>query len=312
MTEKKKIIVSGIKPTGELQLGNYLGAIKNWVEIQDKYDCNFFIADYHSMTINYDPAKKEEETLRLAKGLIALGLTRSKLFVQSQIPEVTELTWYFNCVIPVSELERMTQFKDKSKENKDNVNAGLFDYPVLQAADILVHKGELVPVGEDQVQHVELTRDIAKKFNARFGKTFPEAKPLLTKTARLKSLQDPKKKMSKSLGPKHYLGIFEDEASIREKFQKAVTTPDGIENLKMVTLLLSDGKERWNEKNNAKSKERLADIYLEHFATARAKMKMIPDNEIKEILQENAALVRPVVEATMKEVREKVGLAKLS
>ena len=240
MTDKKKIVVSGIQPTGELHLGNYLGAIKNWVELQDDYECYFFIADYHSITIPYEPSEKEKQTLDLAKDLVALGLTRSKLFVQSQIPEVTELSWYFNCITPIGELERMTQYKDKSSQHKDNVNSGLFTYPVLQAADILIYKGELVPVGEDQVQHVELTRDIAKKFNKRFGKTFPETKPYLTKSARLKSLQDPTKKMSKSLGPKHYAGIFEDEDAIRDKFKKAVTTPEGIENLKMLTELLSE------------------------------------------------------------------------
>jgi len=311
MAEGKKIVVSGIQPTGELHLGNYLGALKNWVELQDKFDCNFFIADYHSLTVEYNPEEKEKQTLEVAKDLIALGLTKSKLFVQSQIPEVTELAWYFNCVTPISELERMTQFKDKSKQHKDNINAGLFTYPILQAADILIYQGELVPVGEDQVQHVELTRDIAKKFNARFGKSFPETKPYLTKIPRLKSLQDPKKKMSKSLGPKHYVGIFEDEDIIRDKFKKAVTTPEGIENLKMITLLLSDGKERWDEKNNAKSKERLAELFLEFFATARAKRKMIPDSEIIETLKTNAKLVRPVVEKTMADVRKKVGLAKL-
>ena len=311
MTDKKKIVVSGIQPTGELHLGNYLGAIKNWVDLQDDYDCYFFIADYHSITIPYEPAEKEKQTLDLAKDLVALGLTRSKLFVQSQIPEVTELSWYFNSVTPIGELERMTQYKDKSAQHKDNVNAGLFTYPILQAADILIYKGELVPVGEDQVQHVELTRDIAKKFNKKFGKTFPETKPYLTKSARLKSLQDPTRKMSKSLGSKHYVGIFEDESIIRDKFKKAVTTPEGIENLKMLTELMSEGKEKFDEKNNAKSKERLAELYLEHFATARAKRKMIPDPEIIETLENNAAEVKPIARATMEEVRKKVGLAEL-
>lgn len=312
MAERKKIIVSGIQPTGELHLGNYLGAIKNWVDLQSQYDCYYFIADYHSLTVDYDPKKKTKQTLELAKALIALGLTRSKIYIQSQIPEVTELAWYFNCVTPIAELERMTQFKDKAKQHKENVNAGLFDYPVLQAADILIFKGEVVPVGEDQVQHVELTRDIAKKFNKRYGRIFPETKPLLTKAARLKSLQDPKRKMSKSLGPKHCLGIFEDKESVRDKFKKAVTTPEGIENLKNLMELLSDGREKWNEKNNAESKERLAEIYLEYFATARAKLKMIPDAEIIEILKSNAEIVRPMAVATMREVREKAGLANLS
>lgn len=307
----KKIVTSGIQPTGELHLGNYLGAIKNWVEMQDKFDCYYFIVDYHSLTIPFEPKEKSKQTLELAKDLVALGLTRSKLFVQSQVPEVTELAWYFNCITPMGELERMTQFKDKSAQHKDNINTGLFTYPILQAADILIYKGDLVPVGEDQIQHVELTRDIAKKFNAKFGKTFPETKPHLTEGARLKSLQDPTKKMSKSLGPKHYVGIFEDESSIRDKFKKAVTTPEGIKNLKIITEALSEGKEKYDEKNNAKSKERLAELFLEYFATARAKRKMIPDKEIIETLKANGQEVRPVVEATMAEVRKKIGLAKI-
>jgi len=307
----KKIVTSGIQPTGELHLGNYLGAIKNWVELQDEYDCYYFIVDYHSLTIPFEPGEKAKQTLELAKDLVALGLTKSKLFVQSQVPEVTELAWYFNCITPLGELERMTQFKDKSAQHKENINAGLFTYPILQAADILIYKGDLVPVGEDQIQHVELTRDIAKRFNKKFSKTFPETKPHLTKIPRLKSLQDPNKKMSKSLGPKHYIGIFEDETSIKQKFSKAVTTPEGIENLKMMTDILSSKKEKFDDKNNAKSKERLAELYLEYFATARAKRKMIPDSEIVETLQANAAEVRPISEATMAEVRKKIGLAKL-
>ena len=308
---EKKIVTSGIQPTGELHLGNYLGAINNWVEMQQKFDCFYFIVDYHSLTVAFDPKEKARQTLELAKDLVALGLTKCKLFVQSQVPEVCELAWIFNCVTPLGELERMTQFKDKSQQHKDNINAGLFTYPILQAADILIYKGDLVPVGEDQVQHVELTRDIAKKFNTKFGKTFPETEVYLTKIPRLKSLQEPAKKMSKSLGPKHYVGIFEPEKSIREKFAKAVTTPEGIKNLKLIMELLSGGKEKWNEKNNAKSKEELSELFLQYFAAARAKRKMIPDSEIIDLLKANAAKVGPIAAKTMAEVRNKVGLVKI-
>ncbi|MDD4995227.1 MAG: tryptophan--tRNA ligase [Patescibacteria group bacterium] len=311
MTNHKKIIVSGIQPTGALHLGNYLGAIKNWLELQEKFDCFFFIADYHSITIPYDQAEKERQTLETAKDLVALGITKSKLFAQSQIPEVTELAWIFNSITPIAELERMTQFKDKASQHKENINAGLFTYPVLQAADILIYGGELVPVGEDQIQHVELTRVIAKKFDKLFGKTFPETEAYLTKIPRLKSLQDPAKKMSKSLGDKHCLYIFEDEANIRAKIAKAVTTPEGIANLKLMTEILSGAKEKFDEKNNAKSKEKLADLFLRYFATARAKRKMIPDSEIIETLRTNAALVRPVAQKTIADVRKKIGLAKI-
>jgi len=307
----KKIITSGIQPTGVVHLGNYLGAVKNWVDLQEKFDCYYFIVDYHSLTVPFEPAEKTKQTIELAKDLVALGLTKCRLFVQSQVPEVTELAWIFNTITPLGELERMTQFKDKSKEHKDNINAGLFTYPILQAADILIYKGELVPVGEDQVQHVELTRDIAKRFNKKFGQTFPETKPYLTKISRLKSLQDPAKKMSKSLGLKHFVGIFEDEKTIREKFAKAVTTPPGIENLSLITNLLSEGTEKFDAKNCAKAKEKLAELFLKYFAAARAKRKMIPNSEIIDILKTNADIVRPIAKKSIAEIRDKIGLVKI-
>ncbi|HNW09688.1 MAG TPA: tryptophan--tRNA ligase, partial [bacterium] len=236
---KKPIVVSGMQPTGLLHLGNYLGALKNWVDIQNsgQYDCYFFIADYHSITENYNPKEKQEQIFNLLADYLAAGLDpeKSTIFVQSQTPACAELAWIFNTVTPISELERMTQFKDKAKNQALNINMGLFDYPVLQAADILIYHGQFVPVGQDQIQHIELTRDIARWFNKKYQtEYFPEAKPLLTPTPKLMSLLEPEKKMSKSFGDKHWIGIDEQPEAIDRKIAKAVTTPAGIANLRLI------------------------------------------------------------------------------
>ena len=216
-------ILSGIQPSGELHIGNYLGAIKNWVKLQNdsKNECWFFVADYHSITENYDPKEKPKEILNLTADLLSLGLNpeKSVIFQQSQIPGHADLTWIFNTLTPLGELERMTQYKDKAASQKQNINVGLFDYPVLMAADILIYKSEAVPVGEDQVQHLELTREIARRFNDKFGKVFPEPKPLLTESARIMSLIDPAKKMSKSGGEKSYIAISDSPEVIKEKIK---------------------------------------------------------------------------------------------
>ena len=222
---KKQTIFSAIQPSGELHIGNYLGALKNFVELQDKYNCFFFIADYHSITGNYDPKEKSKQILGLAMDFLAAGLDpeRCTIAVQSQVPEHTELAWIFNTVTPISELQRMTQFKDKSQDQEKNINMGLFDYPVLQAADILMYKAYGVPVGQDQIQHIELTRKIARFFNNKFGETFPEPCDIITKTPKIMSLTDPTKKMSKSHGEKSYIGINDEPEVIQKKMRKAVT-----------------------------------------------------------------------------------------
>ena len=243
-------IFSGIQPSGSLHIGNYLGAVKNWVELQHKYESFFCIVDYHAITVPYEPTDLRARTADMALSLLAAGLDPSKctLFVQSMVPEHTELAWIFNTLTPLGELERQTQFKEKASR-EESVPAGLLNYPVLQAADILLYRAELVPVGEDQVQHLELSREIARKWNARFdvrvpaasrvtgakpapgaGKTpaaeqrgfFPEPKPLLTPTRRVMGL-DGQAKMSKSLG--NTVDLLEDPASIWEKLKPAVTDP---------------------------------------------------------------------------------------
>lgn len=229
-------VFSAIQPSGELHIGNYLGALKNFIELQDKYDCFFFIADYHSITEDYNPKEKPKQIFNLALDFLAAGLDPKKctIGIQSQICQHTELAWIFNTITPMGILERMTQYKDKAARQNQNVNVGLFDYPVLQAADILLYKANFVPVGQDQIQHLEFTRDIARLFNNKFGKTFPDPQPILTKTPKIMSLTDPTKKMSKSLGLKSYIGINDPPEVIREKLKKAITLTD-LKGLKINT-----------------------------------------------------------------------------
>ncbi len=215
-------IFSGIQPTGEIHIGNYVGAIRNWVRLTAQYECIYGVVDYHAITIEYDVGAMQERIMDTAAILVACGLTpdRCIVFVQSHVQEHTELGWIFNCVTPVGELERMTQFKEKGRQHRQNVNVGLLDYPVLQAADILVYKAGFVPVGEDQIQHVEFSREIARKFNARFGDTFPEPKVLLSTAPKILGL-DGKAKMSKSLN--NTIGLLEPPEAIWEKLRTAAT-----------------------------------------------------------------------------------------
>jgi tryptophanyl-tRNA synthetase len=215
-------VFSGIQPTGDIHIGNYVGALRGWVSLMDQYECIYSVVDYHAITVEYDTESMSERTLNTALILIACGLDPEKchLQVQSHVPEHTELGWVFNSVTPVGEVERMTQFKDKAKQHKSNINMGLMDYPVLQAADILVYKAGFVPVGEDQVQHVELCREIARKFNARYGDVFPEPQAVLSCAPRIMGT-DGKSKMSKTLN--NSIGILEEESAIWEKLRTAVT-----------------------------------------------------------------------------------------
>jgi tryptophanyl-tRNA synthetase len=215
-------IFSGIQPSGEIHIGNYVGAIRNWVKLVNRYDCIYSVVDYHAITIEYEVASMQQRILETATVLVACGLTpdRCKVFIQSHVSEHTELAWIFNCVTPVGELERMTQFKEKGKQHRHNVNVGLLDYPVLQAADILVYKAGYVPVGEDQVQHVEFSREIARKFNARFGDTFPEPKVILSDAPKILGT-DGNAKMSKSLN--NAIGLLDPPEMIWDKLRAAAT-----------------------------------------------------------------------------------------
>ena len=314
-----------MQPTGALHLGNYLGALKQWVELQSKYDSIFCIVDYHAMTIEYDPKELPKRIRELALDWLAAGLNPEKsiIFIQSHVPEHTELAWVFNTITPIGELERMTQFKEKSGQHKKNINAGLFTYPILQAADILLYKGSLVPVGEDQVQHVELTRDVARKFNKTFGRLFPETKPILTKTARVMSPADPTKKMSKSLGEKHYIALTDDEGAIRKKIRSAVTDTNGnadspgIRNLFAILEALDNSVAQGFQDEQKRGTLKYSDLkdvasntiisHLKPFQERRRKLAQEPER-VGEILIAGAKRARKIAQQTMDEVREKIGV----
>jgi tryptophanyl-tRNA synthetase len=221
MTAKKRVL-SGIQPSGTIHIGNYFGALENWVRLMKTYDCFFTIVDLHAITVTYDPSVMQERIWNAALDNIAAGLDpeRCTLFIQSHVPEHTELCWLLNCVTPMGELSRMTQFKEKSEREKENVVAGLLNYPILQAADILIYRADAVPVGEDQAQHLEFTREVARRFNHRFGPLFPEPETLLGRGARIMGL-DGESKMSKSLD--NFIGVTEDPEAIWEKLRPAKT-----------------------------------------------------------------------------------------
>ena len=347
---KKQTIFSAIQPSGELHIGNYLGALKNFVELQDKYECFFFIADYHSITGDYNPKEKSKQILDLALDFLAIGLDPKKctIAVQSQIPEHTELAWIFNTITPMSELQRMTQFKDKSQNQEKNINMGLFDYPVLQAADILMYKAYGVPVGQDQLQHIELTRKIARFFNNKFGETFPEPKDIITEAPKIMSLTDPTKKMSKSHGEKSYLGINDEPKVILKKIRKMPTLSHAQKISIFINSIVSDEKlivpiekddygiynlavlfknfgslehkKKLKKEYQPKTfiadggffgvKNMLAEDISNHFKNFREKRKELEKNleEVKKILNEGSEKARDIARETMKEVREKIGV----
>ena len=230
MEEKKQVILSGIQPSGDLTLGSYLGAIKNWVELAAQYDCYYMLADLHAITVRQEPSQLRKRTMTQIAAYIAAGLDPEKntIFIQSHVPAHAELAWVLNCYTMFGELSRMTQFKDKSAKNTDNINAGLFTYPALMAADILLYQAALVPVGGDQKQHVEICRDIAARFNKVYGDTFTIPEPFIPKTgARIMSLTSPENKMSKSdRDPGGCVYVLEKPEDILRKFKKAVTDSD--------------------------------------------------------------------------------------
>ncbi|MCD6320903.1 tryptophan--tRNA ligase [Candidatus Bipolaricaulota bacterium] len=321
-------IFSGIQPTGVLHLGNYFGAIKQWVELQEGNECFYCIVDYHALTnegSRPDELRRAKESLAL--DLLACGIDpeKSVLFVQSDVPEHTELCWILGCVTSYGDLTRMTQFKQKAKE-QEFVNAGLFYYPVLQAADILLYLADHVPVGEDQLQHLELSRRIARRFNYRFGDFFPEPQPILSKGARIMSLTDPSRKMSKSYGPEHYIGLMENEESIYRKIRSAVTdvglTPGqemspGVANLFTILELVAPAEvvEDFREKHRAGKllykdlKETLYRYLMEALAPIRERRRELEARgEIGEILAAGAERARKIAREVIREVRARVGL----
>lgn len=326
MTSDQKRVFSGIQPSGELHIGNYLGAVKNWVKLQDQYECFFCIVDLHAITQPYDAGDLPQRVFDMALTLLAAGLDSSKctIFVQSHVPEHTELQWLFNTVTPLGELERMTQYKDKASR-QESVLAGLLNYPVLQAADILLYLAELVPVGEDQVQHIELTREIARKWNTRFGEFFPEPEALVGEVRRVLGL-DGQTKMSKSLG--NTVGLLESDDEIWSKIRVALTDPQrvrrqdpGNPNVCNIFSLhrhfSSEADIAWSEHGCrtagigcVECKRRLTDNMIAELTPIReraAELKQNPER-VKQTLAAGAERCRAIASQTMAEVRKRMGL----
>src|SRR3989338_6080638 len=321
----KDTIVSGIRATGKLHTGNYLGALRQFVELQDAgHNCFFFIADLHALTTPFEPKELAQNTLEVAADYLAAGIDpeKSAFFLQSHILEHAELGWIFNCLTPLGELQRMTQFKDKSQQHHESISGGLLTYPTLMAADILLYKPTAVPVGDDQTQHVELARDTARKFNNRFGQTFPEPKTFMRKPVRIMSLTDPTKKMSKT--GDEALMLDDEPEEILRKLKKAVTATDGsqkssgVENLFQIFKHFAPDSEYQNfiQQQNQGSikyselKETLATRIAEHFQGFRAKKKelLAHPEKIHAALATGKQKAEAVAQATLAEVKQKIGL----
>jgi tryptophanyl-tRNA synthetase len=321
-------VFSGIQPSGELHLGNYLGAVKNWVKKQYEHECFICIVDYHAITQPYEIDRLEEQTVQMAVGLLSAGIDpeRTVLFVQSHVQEHTELAWVFTTVTPVGELERMTQFKDKSRR-QESVLAGILNYPVLQAADVLIYKADLVPVGEDQTQHVELMREIARKWNMRYANDFfPEPQVELTKAGRILGL-DGQAKMSKSLG--NTIGMLDEPDEIWQRLRPAVTDPARVKktdpgtpelcNIYALHGHFSSSDEIKNASTQCRAagwgciecKRVLADNISECFSPMRERACALKEDpeRVRSILRDGAERARAVACDTMVGVRAAMGFA---
>lgn len=334
METKRKVILSGIQPTGKLHVGRYFGAIRNWVQLQEQYDCIYSIVDYHAMTMPYHPVKLRENVWDLAINLLACGIKPENLFIQSMVPEHAELAWILSCMCSFGELSRMTQFKDKTQQLKEKdkdlfVSAGLFIYPVLQAADILIYRADYVPVGKDQEQHLELTRNIADRFNLVSGKnyfTLPE--PLFTEVPKVMSTADPLKKMSASAGDKHFIDLFAEPAVIQKQIRSAVTDAGdqtvsdtmspGVENL--FQLLKASDKLQYETSLKlyqsgqlpySQLKEVVSEALISLAIPIQNEKKQLLQNkkEIKDMIKKSSAVIRQRAAQTVAEVKALTGLA---
>ncbi len=348
----KQRIFSGIQPSGDLHIGNYLGAVKQWVGLQDEYESIFCVVDMHAITVPQDPETLRKKTLEIAKTYLAAGIdpAKSSLFIQSHVPEHAELMWLLNTIAKNGDLTKMTQFKSKSgfdveelesaaryddtmlvrrrlvelKEHFNKVGVGLFDYPVLMAADILLYDTAVVPVGDDQLQHVELTRTLARRFNDRFGETFriPEAR-IMKEGARIMGLDDPTRKMSKSATSAYNaIALADDAETVRKKIKKAVTDSGSdivyrddkpaLKNLINIYTLLSgipvtDIEAKYEGKGYGDFKTDLAEVVVDFLVPFREKVAALSDEETLRILHEGADRVRPIAAAKLREVKERVG-----
>lgn len=322
-----KRIFSGAQPTGSVHLGNYLGALRNWVALQHEYESFFCIVNLHALTTPQDPKLLSEKTRELTRIYLAVGIdpSVSTIFIQSDVAEHTDLTWVLNCIARMSELERMTQFKDKARKQGENVAVGLFDYPVLMAADILLYQTDLVPVGEDQKQHLELTRDLAIRFNRDYGETFRVPDAFIPKVgARIMSLSDPTKKMSKSDDdPNGCVMMLDDQDTVARKFKRAVTdsgteirfddSRPAITNLLTIYRLMTghepdEIEAHFAAKGYAQLKQELADVTVEFLKPFQQRVQAIGEEELSRILEYGRDKAKVIAAATMKSVTTRLGI----
>lgn len=333
---QRQTILSGIQPTGKLHFGRYFGAIENWKRLQESYDCVYMVANFHAMSMPFEARKLAENTWDICFNLLACGIKPENLFIQSLIPEHTELSWILNCFSSYGQLTRMTQFKDKGAQNEDFISAGLFTYPVLQAADILIYKADLVPVGKDQEQHLELTRDIAQRFNNFAGQeVFPVPEALYTKVAKVMSTADPNRKMSASLGDKHNIDVFANEARIRKQVRSAVTdtgseesdAPRTLENMSpgvanLFSLLEASGRSEayasllqdyeGGNLRYADLKEAVADGLVDIARGVQENLEELKRDRraVKDQIKQSSWEIRKRAQETVKEVKGLCGLAR--
>ena len=328
----KPTLLSGIQPSGDLMIGNYIGSIKNWVKMQDDYNCLFSLVNMHAITVEQDPAELHKRSLDFVGLYLAAGIDpeKSTVFIQSHVPEHSELQWILNCSTYMGELNRMTQFKDKSQRHSQNINVGLFDYPVLMAADILLYQTEMVPVGADQKQHLELTRDLATRWNNRFEREiFKVPEPFIPPTTsggRIMSLQDPLSKMSKSDDNKNnFIGLLDDSKTIIKKFKKATTDSEteirydlenkpGVSNLLTIYSVISgktiaEVEAHFEGKMYGHLKVELGELVAEYLAPMQARFYQIREDEtyLKQVLSQGAEQAREQAQKTLKEVHEAIG-----
>lgn len=330
MDEKKKVIVSGIKPSGDLTLGNYLGAIKNWVKLQDEYDCYFFIADLHAITVRQVPAELRKRSLEVLAIYIAAGVNPEKntMFIQSHVPAHCEASWLLTCNSYMGELSRMTQYKDKSKNKEgDSISAGLFNYPVLMAGDVLLYQADLVPVGADQVQHLELARNIAERFNRAYSPTFTVPNAYIGKAgAKIMDLQNPTKKMSKSEeNPNGYILILDPPEVIRKKVSRAVTDSigevrysdeqPGVKNLMTILstitgMTMEEIEAKYEGQGYAQFKKDVAEAIVEELQPIQERVKELlgDKKQLEEIYKAGAAKANYIATKTLRKMQKKIGL----
>ena len=329
--DDKKIIFSAVQPSGNITLGNYLGAIKNWVDLQEDYHCCYSIVDEHSITVRQNPQELKKRALDLLKIYIACGINPEEniLFIQSHVPAHAQLAWILNCYTYMGELSRMTQFKDKSRKHADNINAGLYTYPVLMAADILLYQADLVPVGKDQMQHIELTRDIAIRFNGIYGDVFKIPEGFMPKAgAKIMSLAEPTKKMSKSdENPKAYISMLDDFNVIAKKIKSAVTDSEGIIEYRendeskagvnnLLTIMsavtgkkIEDIVSDYQGKGYGDFKKDVAEAVVEHIRPIRQRYDELSQDKayLVDVYTKGAERANKIAQRTLNKVYKKVG-----